>query len=374
MNDYLKNTFIRWYFDEFCQTPMFAKMSDTVEGSPWHREGNVGIHTNMVVTEYIGLASQTWTNFELLGALACAFHDVGKPAASEKNGIKFKPERGNYLSFGGHEQISARMWEDYAVKNWTRLTELFKLHSFDIYTVGWMIEHHLPWGVKKTDKVNNMALTAMFATEPDVFTNVLLADTLGRISDDAPEKRAKVAAWIENFHMNVIPNVEANDTEPDSDQPVMIVPIGASGSGKSTYRDRVADYETFSWDDLRVEWYDDDYATAWAASCDDKEFEPRARRRFLQMADEQKDIYLDNTNLSKKRRAFFVNEARRRGYFIRAVLFPIDLDTLIARQGTREDKTVPPFAVKNQFMSLQYPQFGEFDDVVVVGTNLPEYA
>ena len=371
----LKNLFIRWYFDEFTQQPYFQEMNNTTENSPWHREGNVGIHTNMVVAEYLSLSSDEWGRDELVGALACAFHDVGKPAACEKNGIKWKAERGNYLSFGGHEQISARMWEDYAVRNWTRLTEVFKLHPFDIYAVGWMIEYHLPWGIKKVDKINNIALTSMFVCDPEVYTNVLLADTYGRISDDQDEKRAKTRAWVDDFHANVMTRLDVSDTEPENDQPVLLMPIGASGTGKSTYRDHLDDdIVHYSWDDLRLEFYDKDYRVAYEMSLEDKEFGNRINARFMENIKSGKDIYVDNINVSKKRRAFFVREARRKGYFVRAILFPISKSELISRQATRTDKTIPVGAVTAHYSAIQYPQFGEFDDVQVVRTNLPEFA
>jgi hypothetical protein len=194
----LQTQFITWYFNEFHLTDLYQTMTETVEGSPHHREANVGIHTDMVVAQYISTANEDWDNKVLLGALACAFHDVGKPAACKKNGIKFKPERGNYLSFGGHEILSARMWEDFAVREWERLME-FGLDVKDIYHVGWMIEHHLPWGVKKPEKRNAIAQTIYEADLVEVFIGLLIADTWGRISDDGPEKKEKVKQWIVEF-------------------------------------------------------------------------------------------------------------------------------------------------------------------------------
>ena len=68
-------------------------MASMSEGnSPWHRENTIGIHTDMVVSHYLANSPNEWDKQEVLGAFACAFHDVGKPRASEINGIKFKPE------------------------------------------------------------------------------------------------------------------------------------------------------------------------------------------------------------------------------------------------------------------------------------------
>jgi len=194
----LRTEFTTWYFNEFHLTDLYYDMVETVEGSPYHREVTVGTHTDMVVAQYLGYNSVSWDKKALLGALACAFHDVGKPTACKKNGIKFKPERGNYLSFGGHELFSSRMWEDFAVTEWERLEE-FGLVEEDIYKVGWMIEHHLPWGVKKPEKRKAIAQTLHETGLRRAFIDLLLADTWGRISDDGPEKKAKVEAWIADF-------------------------------------------------------------------------------------------------------------------------------------------------------------------------------
>ena len=369
----LSNNFIRWYHNVFQQDVLFKVMETTTEGSPWHREINVGVHTNMVVSEYINGLNSDWSRDHVIGALAAAFHDIGKPDACRKNGIKFKPERGNYLSFGGHELISARMWEDYAVRNWVELKETFDLVPYDIYSVSFLIEYHLPWGIKKTQKLDNIALTSIVTSQPLVYTNLLLADTYGRISDDQVEKRTKVHAWVDNFLTEVVPRQAASDYEPANGQPVMILPIGPSGAGKSTHQAGFEDFEHYSWDDLRHEFYHaDDYAKAYEMSCDDNQFQSRVNARFMDIVKAGKNIYVDNVNIGKRRRNFFITEARRKGYFVQAVLFPVDLMTLMNRQISRPEKTVPEYAVRQHFMNLQVPQFGEVDDVIVHDGNLPK--
>ena len=369
----LSNNFIRWYNNVFRQDVLFQTMNTTYENSPWHRENSVGIHTDMVVSEYINGLNPDWSRDTVIGALAAAFHDVGKPAACKINGIKFKPERGKYLSFGGHELISARLWEDYAVRNWVELQETFDLVPYDIYSVGFLIEYHLPWGIKKQAKLDNIALTSMFTSQPLAYANLVLADTYGRISDDQVEKRKKVHEWVDKFLNEIVPNQITWDTEPANDVPKMVIPIGPSGCGKSTYQEKFEDFEHYSWDALRHEFYDaDDYAKAYEMATADKDFMNKVNARFMDIVREGKNIYIDNVNVGKRRRTFFINEARRRGYHVQAILFPVDLITLMNRQISRPEKNVPEHAVRNQFMHLQVPQFGEFDDVIVHDGNLPK--
>lgn len=369
-NNELCAKFITWYFNDFCQSELFLRMNSLAENSPWHRETSIGIHTNMVVANYIGMVEhEWWLRDELVGALAAAFHDVGKPVAAEKNGIQFKPERGEYLSFTNHELISARLWEDYASKNWKKLVNLFDLTPYDIYTIGWMIEYHTSaWKIKNKEKRRYLMLTSMLASEPRIFINLLEADAYGRISDGATQKRESLKDWIRNFY-DELPREIPDD--PDEDQSILIIPIGPSGCGKSTYRTTLdSTYECFSLDDLRLNWYSNDYAEAFRLSCEDKEFNKKSQNTFLQLIKTGTNVYVDNTNTSKKRRAWYINEARRKGYHIKAILFPCSVETVVSRQNTRPDKNVPEEAVIRQYNGLQLPQYGEFDSIDVVGDNL----
>ena len=370
MSTTTKSKFIAWYFNEFKFDPLFEVMDGMAEDSPWHRELSIGIHTNMVVTEYIGNSEGGWALRDgLMGAFAAAFHDVGKPGACQ---FKWKEERGDYKSFNGHEILSARLWENWAVSNWSLLTERFDFQPRDIYRVGWLIEHHKPWDIKKTEKLQNMARTAVQLDLVDTFVDLIQSDTWGRLSDDADSKRNKVGTWVDSFVYRVSQLSPLPYLDPDT-TPVLVMPIGASGCGKSTYRasDMCPDEAiAYSWDDLRVEWYSADYDEAYTLSCEDKQFISKAHARFVEHVKTGQDIYVDNTNISARRRRFFITEARRRGYYVAAVLFPISIDTLMDRQGTRTDKVVPPHAVSQHFHSIQLPQYGEFDEVVVYPGNL----
>lgn len=168
-------------------------------------------------------------------------------------------------------------------------------------------------------------------------------------------------------------------------QPILFVPIGTSGSGKSTLREKLLKDNTglgvFSLDNLRIEWYVDDeedgeysikdaYSKAFERACDDNTFASRANARYMEMIKTGNDLYVDNTNTSAKRRRFYIMEARKRGYYIQAIVFPIRVQELIDRQSTRNDKDVPPHAVEQMYMQMQLPSYGDFDDILVSPSNL----
>jgi len=371
----LRSKFNTWYFNVFQTTHLYGDMVDTVEDSPWHRERNVGVHTDMVVGQYVGMSPQVWHPSDLLGALACAFHDVGKPAAEE---TRHSEERGTYRRYTGHELISARLWEEFAVEHWAELVELFGLVPEDIYMVGWTVEHHLPYGVKKRDKVDALLRTIHATVGAEVFRRVLSSDTLGKMCDDHEEKIRTNNEWLDDFFDRSL----SPWNYPADDAPTLYMLIGASGSGKSTFT-MTLDYDktsVYSWDQLRLDYYLDkddrklplqeQYRIAFAKSTKDKHFNSKVNKEYIDYLKTGKDVVIDNTNGSNKRRRFFVQEARARGYNVVAVLFPVEMRTIISRQEVRPDKTVPEEAVVRQYMNLQYPFYSDFDEIRVLSSNL----
>lgn len=157
--------------------------------------------------------------------------------------------------------------------------------------------------------------------------------------------------------------------------PTMWIPVGPSGCGKSTYLaklcETIPDINVFSLDALRHEWYDaDDYVKAYQGSVDDKSFEAKANARFHAQVKERRSMYIDNTNLSARRRKMYLEGARKNGYKTVAVLMPISLDLLLKRRTSRGDKSVPESAVRQHYNALQSPMVGEFHEIIVSDHNL----
>lgn len=368
-----KNTLLD-QFEALKEFPMFQRMERTVEGSPWHREANVLVHTGMVVDEYIkmtdescALENRKWNKEDYLGGIACVFHDTGKPSAEVE---KFSEARGKYRSYGGHEILSARKFENYAA-------ERFPMFSAqDIAFVCFTIEHHMPWSLESPEKLKDMARTANYYGA-ETIKRAFLADQSGRLSDAKEVNYAACVAWMDKF-MEIVQEIrsEFEIFQKVDPRPVCYIPIAPSGAGKSTYLKNLeaerGEVTVYSLDRLRHEFYDmKDYAKAYEGSVNDKSFESRATARFhATLKERPATLYLDNTNLSAKRRKFYVQAARKAGYKVVAVLMPVKLDTLLERQKTRGDKVVPDSAVKQQYKSLQMPLKGEFDEIVVSSHNL----
>lgn len=357
-----KDKFITWYFNEFRRTQLARNMSNTVEDSPWHREKNVLIHTDMVVTQYVAMCEEkNWSQSDLEGALACAFHDVGKPEAEEE---RFSEERGTYRRYAGHEKISARLFENYFISN--DMLQYFELPPESMYNIGWVIENHLPYQIKKPHKREALSLTVHKTVGIEAFARVLQADCWGRISDNHHAKKDDVNDWITDFCDVSIKTASKLHTF-DSSKPTVYMLIGPSNSGKSTYVNaQLSTYNYYSWDALRFEWYSQDYREAFRLSCEDKDFMKKAQDEFMKMVKTNESIVVDNINVNPKRRSFFVNAARQKGYNIVALLFPTDLNTITVRGAARTEQHVPQEAIERQYMSLGLPSCGEVDSVDVI--------
>lgn len=349
-------------------TELFQRMNDTTEGSPWHEEGSVGIHTNMVVTEYLSRISGDWNKGDVLGALACAFHDTGKPQAVSEH---YSEERGNYLRFSGHEIMSARVWEDYIVQNWIELSSLFGLTSKDIYKVAWMIEHHKPWGIKKPDKLNRMRQTITGNNIVIPYINMVFADTTGRITKNKEQQLITAQEFMDLVGIRPTTPLTIVNNNIDN-KPELVVLIGASGSGKSSFfATDLLGTAVHSWDDIRQKSYGDDSEEAFRLSCDDPLFKRNCNAEFMKLISSGVDLVVDNVNVSTRRRRFFIDEARKRGYFVKAYLFPAALSTLVDRQLTRTNGRVPASSVTQQYNQTQMPGYLDFDWIGVVESNLP---
>lgn len=364
----MQQRFIQFYHTVLSMDPLFIEMGGTFENSPWHREANVKLHTDMVVSNYLQISS-VYSRGWLAGAFACAFHDVGKPESEE---TLFSESRGEYRRYAGHEMISSRLWENWAVTNWVLLNQTFpEICSEFILQVGWIIQHHLPFSLKDKTKLDRLHSTAAQLFEITTFTDCLLADCLGRISDDHNTK------WKGTFDWSVEFLNRTNDWTPHNSDKLCVVLIGASGSGKSSWVSKRLTREipctVHSMDALRHDWYGDDYATAYQLSTEDKTFKSRVQQHFMDIVKAGNgDVIIDNTNTSVKSRGFYVQEARKKGYEVHAVLFPASLDQIIARQSIRGDKNVPRDAVVRQYNNLQYPFYGEFDCIFEDSNNLPK--
>lgn len=187
------------FFDAFVKTDMWIAMLNTREDSPWHREANVAEHTRMCLEWYErNLSNKRNDHQRMLTRVALTFHDVGKPPSQI---VKFSEERGEYRAYHGHEQVSARMWVDFALSN-PDVRDLLHLTADDVSNIAFMIEHHVPFATKDPKKrkaLKDTLINRVGESGHRAWLDFLHCDQHGRISDNQQEKLAAVATWMNEW-------------------------------------------------------------------------------------------------------------------------------------------------------------------------------
>lgn len=370
-------------YSEFMRSDLFKSMEQTVENNDWHLESNVGVHTDMVVRSYLEDIEGDMSKPQFLGALACMFHDIGKPIVCEEI---VKDDGTIRLTSPGHELESARLAEDYMVTNYQTMFSM--ISPSDITRICWLIQNHLFYRISKKDKLRDLRTTSRWfvshdvtdADFDDIFVRCITADTLGRISVSREKNIEQLHEWIGKYN-----DVKIERPEIGLYVPTMVVLIGPSGVGKSTFRSQqLSGMEHFNFDQLRVDMYRDQaieagmetdsdiYNFCWKQSMEnDQDFNKRQRDVLRQMIDNKSDIVVDNTNLTQKARNSTIQQARQKGYQVVAVVFPISMDTLLSRLDSRSDRDMDPGIVINMFKRLTLPSIGRwFDGINVWDGNL----
>lgn len=188
------------FFAEVRKTGIWRAMVNTREDSPWHREANVSVHTQMLLEWYNrNLQSNRSASQQMLTMVGCLFHDVGKPPAEIQ---KYSEERGHYRAYHGHEQFSARMWVDYALLNREKVNGLLRFTEADIANVAMMLEHHVPFALKdkrKRQELKRSFFDRMGEAGHQAWLDLLLSDQHGRISDGQAEKLVAVDIWMKEW-------------------------------------------------------------------------------------------------------------------------------------------------------------------------------
>lgn len=167
--------------------------------------------------------------------------------------------------------------------------------------------------------------------------------------------------------------------------------IGVSGSGKSTVVDKLLNLHphsrVFSLDAVRVSMFELDCADSRSVS-DEKDLYAQAfdhananQKKFDEMVSAAwryalsgDTVIVDNTNLTRKSRARWIQDARHKGFTIIAVNVMAPLSVVLERQATREDKSVPADVIRDMYFRQQEVQADEANYIMhydgVRGGNL----
>jgi len=189
--------FFTTYLENVKNSAEWQSMVDTVENTGWHREANVAVHTEMTIDHYLKtFAPHRTERQQMLALMALLFHDFGKPASESTNA----EGRHQYL---GHEEVSATNFWNF-MRSEIALTDFFfdqGYHWGDVNAIKFVIERHLPYGMKQPKKVQALKdqIKNFLGDDEEVFFDVLRSDSAGRIQDNREQRLQEVEDWINGF-------------------------------------------------------------------------------------------------------------------------------------------------------------------------------
>jgi hypothetical protein len=332
-----KAAFLTWYENEFKETELYRSMKNTVEASQWHREENVAVHTDMVGSEYIKNSPDTWSKFDFMGAVQCAIHDIGKPVCMSQ---EVKEDGSIQNRFKGHELTSGMMWIDYIMGSRVSINQY--LSDVDIYNIGVIAQNHLPYSIG-VERAGYLKKHLDIFGLTNIYIRCLISDGYGRISDNHEEKSKRMLEWLSEMFSEEAINISLNgsntvvvnrqfDTISSVEDSHIIMMVGCSGSGKSTFVKGKSNVHSL--DSFRLEYYNTDYQTAFQLSCKDKVFATKAMQDFYTKQKLGK-VYLDNTNLTIKMRNRYKVNNTTRGAIVLLTSFDTNLEQLVGRNDNK---------------------------------------
>jgi len=382
--------------------PLLNELKNTEQDSQWHAEGDVHIHTNMVLTElFILLAGEAnhiagWRRQSLI--LAAALHDIAKPLTTKR------------VLINGVERVTARGHEDVGRSYLAqRLIELPLDYQVIHCVLGLVGEHQKPklLVIKEKSAGSYFRLARLANTE--LLYWLELADMRGRVCVDKSEQidylelfklqAQEFGCWsfdttyphwqqeisnqlseyseslksltlmngIRDYEDGQIFSVEeaiAKSYGARNGFAELIVMCGPSGSGKSSVIRKLPDeYQVISMDDIRQK------MTGQRSN-------QKQNGQVRQLAKEQlkaglrsmRKIIWDAANIRTDFRDPLIQLAKNYGALV-TLLVIVKPESVLKKDNRDRAHPVPDDVLNNQLQRWQWPVEIEADRYVVIGSD-----
>lgn len=382
--------------------PGLRELEHTPQDPGWHAEGNVLIHTGMVLDALYELLETRTEARAIVGGrrtaliLGAALHDIAKPATTKTLEIKGvqRVAAPRHEMRGRSELVP--MLIDLGL-DWARVEQVVDLVGYHI-TPKFLV-------VKGRERGAYLRLAQ--SADPELLYWLELADMLGRrcedrrqqvehiemfglfareygawrrFGDEAPRWRrffadalaelpaatrdVSHAQFIADLCAGGVTQVEeglARSYRYREPFPEVVVTVGPSGAGKSTWVQRhLDDHVRVSLDDIRAELGDrgDQSQNARVRQI--------ARERLREGLRRKRKIVWDATSLRRDYRDAVTKLARDYGALVTVVCFPRSARTYHRRNRDRATP-VPPIVIDRQLKSMQWPERQEGHRVLTIG-------
>lgn len=380
-----------------CYFPWLYEFESTEQDSVWHAEGNVAIHTNMVLNELYVLLSSDASHIH--GAqrqiliLSALLHDIAKPRTTRRKEIR------------GIERVVASKHEEVGASYLaSKLVELPLTHRSIMIIMGLVGFHQMP----KLLVLRNQDYCDYFCLSLNADLELLywleLADMKGRDCDDLD----KQIDLLEQFRMfaedyglwGVADSIEkhlrkiqvkstlaeqtyldghaikqlANGLVSSAEEAIaknyqacqqyshLYVMCGVSGSGKSTWIEQnLTGFDVICLDEIRKE-------------INGKRECQKNRGKILQLAKfrlkkalaNKRHVVWDATNIRKDFRSSICELGENYGALITTVVFQISESSLKSNNQDRSFE-VSEDVISSQMSKLEWPWFSEAHRTLIIG-------
>lgn len=402
--------------------PCLYSYAATVQDTVWHAEGDVHIHTDMVMNEVRTLINQYQLNVTdaLILYTAAIFHDYAKPLTTDS---VFREHR-LCITAKGHEEMGASLLTftpppSYLTDDqWQTVIELVRYHDKPKMMAIRHSNNHDYWRLK----LNCPRLDLLYLLE--------VADMKGRICNDLDDQlfylemfkhqaesfgvySLNVNDFKEDFVSEVLANwsqyssivdkvystlisrfvdidnpkavSQTNASEYSAQQlynwmvsnlpscygmvgsgsPHLVILCGLSGAGKTTYiRNTYVDYQVVSLDDIRSELTD-------RADQSNNELVVRlAHKRVAELLKERKNVVYDATNYRKDFRTKLAQVGFNYLAFVEIVLIKTTLSTCLINNKKRPvDETVSDDVIFEMQRRFQLPDVTEAHKFTIISSK-----
>lgn len=351
------------------QFSWFSEMRDVPQDPYWHAEGDVFVHTKMVVDALIQLPE-----FKVLSGqdkhmlfAAALMHDIEKRSTTTTEIIDGKeriisPRHAKKGEFTVREILYKDIPTPFPIRE--QIAKLVRLHGLPI----WAIEKQNP---------QKAVIEASLELNTKHLSILAKADVLGRICKDQEEILLKIELFNELcMENNCFGNARAfpsshgrylylnkpnssPDYEPfDNLDFTVFMLSGLPGTGKDTYIKTNLDHAVLSLDEIR---------RSEKISPTDK----KGNGKVIQIAQEKAREYLRSktsfvfnaTNISKSLRQKWIGLFTTYGAKVKIIYLEVPYEKLLSQNHNREFK-VPEKVIAKMIKRLEIPRFEEAHEVV----------